>query len=150
MDEERDVATPLLDLLVASKRLPEVLVYLKVGEAAFLKRVFDERRVREDWNQEIEKLRAAKREAREAARQKILAEEVEEGGAPPAIPEELNPADDEQEEEDWPKIEDRIAETKAKLIEQRTQDQEKLDALRDQIQETAGVQVLYIIFSSLF
>ena len=76
-----------------------------MNEQSFIKRVFSEKKVKDDYAKDIEKLRQDKKNARQSQRLKLQNDGEE-------IPEELNPDEDETEEEDWPKIEDRFTEMK--------------------------------------
>jgi len=51
----------LKELLESSKRLPEVFIYLKVSEAEFLKRKFDENAVKKERRTIIDKLKEERR-----------------------------------------------------------------------------------------
>lgn len=80
--EEDVVATPLNELLVEARRLPEVFLHLKVDEKNFMIRKFDESAVKKEYDRLVEERRLQKLKDKEEARAqrlKELQESAEEG-----------------------------------------------------------------------
>jgi adenylate/nucleoside-diphosphate kinase len=52
--EEEAVSTPLNELLVEAKKLPELVLHLKVDEKNFMQRKFDEKEVKSQYETLVE------------------------------------------------------------------------------------------------
>lgn len=63
--EEEAVATPLTELLIESRRLPELILHMKVDEKNFMTRMFDEAAVKKEYNRLVEERRLMKLKEKE-------------------------------------------------------------------------------------
>ena len=65
---EEEVGTQYLDLLTEARRLPEVVIFLTISEKKYLERLLDEKGITAKYNAQMDELRKARREQREAER----------------------------------------------------------------------------------
>ena len=66
--EEDQVSTPLIQLMQESRKLPEVVIILKVGEnnvKEFLTRVFDRKKIEKIWQDKCDERRAIRKKEKE-------------------------------------------------------------------------------------
>lgn len=63
--EEDAVTTALNELLVEAKKLPELILHLKVDEKNFMQRKFDEKEVKKEYDRLVEERRKQKQKEKE-------------------------------------------------------------------------------------
>lgn len=71
--EETEVATPIVELLQESKKLPEALITLEVRETEFLKRKLNKKEIEDEYNAIMDKRRAEKMEKKRKEREEYEA-----------------------------------------------------------------------------
>eukprot|EP00825_Cyclidium_porcatum_P011085 TRINITY_DN1566_c0_g1_i6.p1 TRINITY_DN1566_c0_g1~~TRINITY_DN1566_c0_g1_i6.p1 ORF type:complete len:1401 (+),score=376.97 TRINITY_DN1566_c0_g1_i6:144-4346(+) len=135
--EEDKVATPLIELLSESKRLPEVVIILKVSEENFLKRQFNVAEVEKEYKKLMEERKLQKQKEREEARKKAQ----EDGEELP--PEDTQNQPVEEEDPDAPNLEEMKNQKKEKLQQQRESDNSKVDEVAEGF-EQLGVPKIVI------
>jgi adenylate/nucleoside-diphosphate kinase len=126
--EEDKVSLSMVDLLKEAKKLPEVVVFLKVNEKNFLSRVFNRREVEDEYNALMEKRKKEKQLEREQARELAIQNGEE-------IPEDDGQLPVEEDDPDAPKLDEMIQEKEKKLKEQREADNEKIEEMKNKFEE---------------
>ena len=126
--EEDKVSMSMVDLLKEAKKLPEVVVFLKVNEKNLLSRLFNRKEVEDEYNALMEKRKREKQLEREQARELAIqnGEELPEDDGQPAV---------EEDDPDAPKLEEMIAEREKKLKDQREADNEKIEEMKSKFEE---------------
>lgn len=132
--DEEIISTPLLEMLQEAKRLPEVAVFLKVSDKQFLSRVFDETKIRAEYNNLLNDLRKKRAEEKKIARQQAIDNGEE-------LPEEEEPEGPIEEDPDAPKLEDMLQEQRDKLLQRREADLSKIEELIEGF-NSAGIPVV--------
>ena len=124
--EEEQIQTPLLEMLQESKRLPELAVFLKVSDKNLLSRVFDESKIKAEYNRLLDELRKKRDEEKKIAKQQAL-ENAEE--PPEEEKQEEEPEAPIEEDPEAPKLEEMLAEQREKFLKRREEDLAKIDEL---------------------
>ena len=117
-----------------SRKLPEVVIILKVGEnnvKEFLTRVFDRKKIEKIWQDKCDERRAIRKKEKEQARLDAIAA-LEEGEQ---LPEEQE-NQEEEEDPDMPNLQEMIDEETSKVTAVREAQQSKIDELQDQLLES--------------
>ena len=140
--EEEQLSTPFLDLLTESKRIPEVIIFLKIDEKNLLSRLYNPEEIKKDYSTQIEKLKAKRAKEREEAKKQALLEKMaarQEAGV--GEEEEANPDEGEiieeeppynvEEDPEAPKLEEMLNEKRDKLLQRREADSSKLEELME-------------------
>eukprot|EP00828_Plagiopyla_frontata_P023696 TRINITY_DN3029_c0_g1_i10.p1 TRINITY_DN3029_c0_g1~~TRINITY_DN3029_c0_g1_i10.p1 ORF type:complete len:1472 (-),score=263.93 TRINITY_DN3029_c0_g1_i10:1139-5554(-) len=146
--EEDKVSTPLIELLTESKKLPEIVIMLRVNEKNFFSRQFDQREVKQEYDRLMEERRIKKQEEKEEAKRAAQAAREEAGEENEEQNEEQEEQQQEEEEEedpDAPKLEEMIQEKKDKLQQQREADLAKIE---DYAEQFKAIQVPVIIIDA--
>lgn len=134
--EEDQVSADLFELLQEAKRMPELVVVLRVKDKPLLARVFDESKIKADYNRQLDELRNKRIAERKAERDKLV-ESGEEN-----IPEE-EPLGPIEEDPEAPKLEEMIAEQRDKFLKRREDDLAKLEELSEKF-KGANIPVVSI------
>lgn len=133
--EEEQVSTPILELLQEAKRLPEAAFFLKVSDKNMLPRVFDETKIRAEYNRLLEELRRKREEEKKAARQQAIENGEEPGEEEPEGPIEEDP--------EAPKLEEMLQEQRDKFLQRREADMGKIDELVEGF-TNAGIPIVVL------
>ena len=132
--EEDTIQTPLLEMLQEAKRLPELAVFLKVSDKNLLNRVFDEAKIKTEYNKQINELKKKrdleKQEAKRLAKEQALENGEGEGeGEEPPQEQEEEPEPPIEEDPEAPKLEEMLNEQRDKFLQRREADIAKIDEL---------------------
>ncbi|CAD8103243.1 unnamed protein product [Paramecium sonneborni] len=125
---EELVSTPIVDLLVEAKKLPEYVILLKIEPENFIKRNFNSKFIEDEYQMKMEELRQKRYQERVEARNKAIeegAEELPSLEAPPG----------EEEDPEAPKLEEMLKEQKDKLLQQHEADMARIEELQRQFEE---------------
>lgn len=128
--EEETVSTPINQIMVDSKRLPECVIHLKIQDNdKYLQRVFDRASIEREHAKVMQERKEQRQKEKELARQEALAN-LEEG-------QELPPEEEEGEDDDpdAPLLSDKIAEKTEQLVARKDKDQESIDQFLEQMAE---------------
>lgn len=152
--EEEQLSTPFLELLTESKRIPEVIIHIKIDEKNLLARLYKPEEIKKDYNTQIDALKAKRAKEREEAKKQALLEKMaarQEAGAgeeEEANPEEAEAVEEEapyivEEDPEAPKLEEMLNEKREKLLQRREADSSKLEELMEGF-GSLGIKVVSI------
>jgi len=136
--EEDQVSIDLFELLQESKRMPEAVITMKVAEKGFLSRVFDETKIKAEYNRLLDELRKKRDIEKEAEKAKLLENEES-----PPIEEENIEIMNIEEDPEAPKLEEMINEQKEKLLKRREEDSLKIEEFSEKF-KTANIPIFEI------